>query len=843
MALSPQDPSLTSSAPNSLIELEIPGRVGPLPEPPAAPGETLWGINHGAALDNFPQRGLQLYIPAWSNMLMGDSVSVLLEDTAVTTAVIDDPAEVNQRVTAFVDAVRLTEGKHTLQYRVARIGQVPESSADTEVLVKLARPGGQDQNGETPGHSALTFTLPQDIIDNGVDKDIAELGVPVTIKPYPNMVEGDDIKLSWGGEFVHHKVTADDVGQSIEITVEEAVILAGGDSGPNGLAVTFEVYDVVDNRSEDWAAETRIVVDTGNSRLDAPFINEAIDNVLDLDTLGNNAVTVQVAVGSRLQFMAQFSALLGKKLTAQLEASLGKGALKGLAPLKADFAVGDQIFVTLTGNTADGDALRYEAEPVTIDRLGHVFDISMPNAQIRQLAKTQAVFAYTLKDSSGASKAVSKGAFINVIGETVRMAAPVALDAQQGAIDPALPSTVVQIPWDDSMAAGDQLTLKWLGTRSNFSIYDPELTAHNISQGEATRKDPINFTVPGMHLKPIEGGTLELYFILAKDVGGTIVNRESARATTLNIGEPRAELTKPLVDGVVEGVIDPDHGATTLTVPVYMEMAIRDDVHYLWHGSVGGNVEDSLTINSLTLNRPVVFEIASKNISANDGGTVEASYWVMRASGIRSDSDVLAFSVGQPVVLDPPVISSVRDSKGQEIANNGSTFDTSVTLSGTAAVSQGVEVFDGDDSKGNATANPSGQWSLGIGGLTVSSHAIKAKALYGDQAESAAWTVNVMVNSAYPVIISIKDSMGNEIPDHGNTSDRALTFAGTSYPNSEVKIYDAATDSGGGELIGTALTNADGQWESKLAVPERTSHQVWILGNGAPSRVRYFTLR
>ncbi|MEX6663590.1 hypothetical protein [Pseudomonas sp. W2-17] len=835
MASSPQDPSLASAAPNALIELQIPGAVGPLPEPPAEPGETLWGINHGAALDNFPQRGLQLYIPAWSNMLMGDSVSVWLEGTAVTTAVIDDPAKVNQRVTAFVDAVRLTEGKHTLQYRVTRPGQNAEPSADTDVLVKLDRPGGQDQNGDIPGHSALRLTLPQDIINNGVDADAASNGVPITIDPYPNMGEGDDIKLSWGGEFVHHKVTAGDVGQQIVISVDEDVILAGGDSGPNGLAVTFEVYDVVDNRSEDWAAETRIVVDTGNSRLDAPFIDEAIDNVLDLNTLGNNAVTVQVAVGSRLQFMAQFSALLGRKLTAQLEASLGKGALKGLAPLKADFAVGDQIFVTLTGNTADGDALRYEAEPVTIDRLGHVFDISMPNAQIRQLAKTQAVFAYTLKDSSGASKAVSKGAFINVIGETVRMAAPVALDAQQGAIDPALPQTTVQIPWDDSMAAGDQLTLKWIGTRSDFSIYDPQLTAHNISQGEATRKDPINFTVSGTHLKAIEGGTLELYFILAKDVGGTIVNRESARATTLNIGEPRAELQAPLVDGVVEGVMDPDLAGTTLTAPVYPGMAIGDDVHYLWHGSVGGNVEDSLTINSLTLNRPVVFEIASKNISANDGGTVEASYWVMRASGIRSDSDVLAFSVGQPVVLDPPVISSVRDSKGQEIANNGSTFDTSVTLSGTASPGKNVQLFDGSVSQGSASVDASGKWTLTVSNLSLTTHAMKAKALDGSDAESAVWTFTVNA-TVIPTISSITDVYGSEIPEGGITNHPKVTITGFgTHAGEKLTVLNKSI------VIADVGTDANSRWAVIYYLsPTETENGIYCRNETQESEIRHF---
>ncbi|WP_268800092.1 RCC1 domain-containing protein [Pseudomonas huanghezhanensis] len=659
MTSSPQDSSHRSIGPNSLLDLEIPGAVGPLPEPPAEPGKTLWGINHGAALDNFPQNGLQLYIPAWSAMGQGDSVVVLLDNKVVTTEFIE-AAEVGLRVTAFIESERLTSGNHTLQYRVTRLSQSAEISAGTDVLVKLDRPGGQDQNGEAPGHSALKLTLPQQIINDGVDDTDAEAGVPVTIEPYPYMAAGDDIKLSWGGEFVHHKVTAGEVDQSVEITVDKAVILAGGDSGANGLAVTFEVYDMVDNRSEDWAAEIRIVVDTGNSRLGSPFVKEALSNVLDLDTLAGGPVTVQIVAATTRAMLEQLSQSLTPEQAARLQASMGKETFSRLGALRADFVMGDKILVKLTGTTAEGDPVSYEAAEITIDRLPHVFEAEIPNAVVRQLAQTQAVFSYRLIHLDS-TESKSRGAFISVVGEAVRMAAPVALDAAQGAIDPALPSTVVQIPWDDSMAAGDQLILKWVGTRPDLTIYDPELNPHNITSREATAKAPINFTVPGTHLKAIEGGTLGLYFILAKDVDGTIVNRESARATLLKVGEARAELPAPVVAGVVNEAIDPAYGATTLTVRIYPDMAIGDDVHYLWRGSVNGDVEDSLKITSFTLNKPVVFDLYPDDISANDGGTVEASYWVIRASGRRSDSEVMGFTVGagqQPLLVAPSVPGS-----------------------------------------------------------------------------------------------------------------------------------------------------------------------------------------
>jgi hypothetical protein len=90
-----------------------------------------------------------------------------------------------------------------------------------------------------------------------------------------------------------------------------------------------------------------------------------------------------------------------------------------------------------------------------------------------------------------------------------------------------------------------------------------------------------------------------------------------------------------------------------------------------------------------------------------------------------------------------PTITSVTDSKGQ-VANGGTTFDTSVTLLGKASASQQVQLFDNGASKGNASVSSNGDWTLGLTGLTVASHSIIAKALYGSNPESAARTFDVL---------------------------------------------------------------------------------------------------
>jgi hypothetical protein len=110
-------------------------------------------------------------------------------------------------------------------------------------------------------------------------------------------------------------------------------------------------------------------------------------------------------------------------------------------------------------------------------------------------------------------------------------------------------------------------------------------------------------------------------------------------------------------------------------------------------------------------------------------------------------SDPWAFTV---MVEVQPTITSVRDSKG-EVANGGTTYDTTVTLTGKAAASQQVEIFDGVTSKGTATVQTSGDWTLPLTGLSLTSHSITAKGLYGSQPVSAVRSFTVQ--QAIPPIV------------------------------------------------------------------------------------------
>ncbi|MGG5289796.1 hypothetical protein [Pseudomonas shirazensis] len=621
-----------------LDELSIPGATGPVPT-----GE--WGINVAAARDNFPEKGLQVYVPAWSTMGRGDTVRILLGDDEVDRKTITEGLE-GQRQILFVPFVNLRNGSATLTYKVKRLGQVEESAAVTDIFVKLDRPGGQDQNGEQPGHSELTFSLPEDVTRDGVDKERAAKGVEVIIKPYPSMAEHDRIRVTWGGQFVYHTVTAGEVGTDIPILVDESVILAAGDSSEGKLAVAFEVTDLVDNRSEDWSAEERVVVDTGSARLDAAIVKEARSNVLDLDALNDANVTLQVWAGGE------------------------------------PFAVGDTVVAHLLGETEDGRAVDLTYRPELIEGVPQVVEISVPNADVRQLAKTQARFSYELVKSEAARAAISvddpqrysrelaegvyksKGQFVNIVGEAVRLAAPVAIDAEQGTLDPDRSTTTVEVPWDNAMQESDVITLVWEGKRPDFTDYYPDIDPHHITRGEAEFKQAFQFTVDGLHLRAIEGGTLVLLYVLERDHQSP---QRSNRSGILSVGEPRAELKAPSVSHAENGVLDPAKvpvAGTKLVVESYARIAVDDELFFSWEGKdAESSLEDSIRITHSNVDRPSFdLTISRVLVNANDGHEVVASYWVDRAGGGQSRSDLLKLQVGAPVgELPAPSVPHIED--------------------------------------------------------------------------------------------------------------------------------------------------------------------------------------
>ncbi|SEN68736.1 hypothetical protein SAMN04487857_1421, partial [Pseudomonas sp. ok272] len=606
------------------------------------------------AVDLDPDRGLKIFIPPWADMNRGDAIELMLNGSVVDQARIEE-SDVGHRITLYIGPRRLVTGSYSLHYVVTRLNQTPEPSAPrVNIYVKLERPAGKDENGSIPGHSELHMYIDPLIINDGVGKEIADKGldIPIIAKPgstllYPNIAVGDQCKLSWGGLFVYSPLVTqahidDPTNNPLIVHVDTDTIYKAGDTP--ALTVVFEVRDLVNNVSEDWSAGIQIAVDTGNTRLPAPVVKGSINNVLDLDTQGDAPVILQIFA------------------------------------TEPDFKVGDVLIGLCRGTTLDDEPISLEVRGEPLESVNNVYELKLSSADVRLLVMTQAVFSYRV-ERSGSPDLLSKGRFVSLIGETRRLLAPIARDAQQGALDPELGSTIVDIPFDDeTMTEGMAIVLRWVGIRADFSTYDPELDWYILSRGDIEAKLAIPIPVDGAHLRAINGGTLDLFYLLMSEVvGGGTRQRESLHHALLQVGEPRLELAPPIVLGEADGALEPNDlpgGVSRLTAPrANTPTKIGDKVTYTWLGPVTGQAKDTLSITSLNADKDIPFTLnqtfVATHIEPNRGGTVKAWYEILRVATDTtpervSYSNVLEFIVGAVAELLPP---SVKENNGDSTLN------------------------------------------------------------------------------------------------------------------------------------------------------------------------------
>ncbi len=134
-----------------------------------------------------------------------------------------------------------------------------------------------------------------------------------------------------------------------------------------------------------------------------------------------------------------------------------------------------------------------------------------------------------------------------------------------------------------------------------------------------------------------------------------------------------------------------------------------------------------------------------------------------------------------PITPVRPVIGSVKDPLGRDIADGGTTVHTGVTVQGTAMAGEEVELFDRQTSLGTIRAE-SGNWELRVAGLTNGSYVLTARALYGNGEVSNPWTFNVTLQD---VQLSIR-----EAPDNASLDPLAATGSLTAVLNYDMQPDD-----------------------------------------------------
>lgn len=177
-----------------------------------------------------------------------------------------------------------------------------------------------------------------------------------------------------------------------------------------------------------------------------------------------------------------------------------------------------------------------------------------------------------------------------------------------------------------------------------------------------------------------------------------------------------------------------------------------------------------------------------------------------------------------------PVITGLTDSRGESIPEYSATFDSTVTLTGTADPDREVEIL------GNRLPTPvdsAGVWRHTLTGLNTGRHVIAVRALYGENPISYSWVLYAVAVRT-PVITSITDSLDRVIPSHGSTFDQTVKLIGTASANVNLTIFLESIP------CDFVKADAEGAWCYTLVLPAQPPYGYRFMvqtldGSGAQS--------
>ncbi|VVN73714.1 hypothetical protein PS718_00590 [Pseudomonas fluorescens] len=577
---------------------------------------------------------LQIILDPWPQMSIGDEVNVYWGDlsTPVRSITIEYESQVGERVVVTVPRGFVIDGDAKMFYSVTRLGQPPENYQPVlTLLVKTQRPGGFDDSPEE-GHSGLKYSFIPDV-SNGVDPAMAERGVQIRIEPYENMAAFDRISCVWGSQRIsYYPVTQqqvdDPVNHPILLTATKQVIENHGD-GPN-VVVTFQVIDRVGNFPDErapWAKITRVLVDLKGNRLNAPLV-----------------LVRDIPVS-----------------TIDLKELLDTNALTRVYTLEGDYAKGDEIEMTWTGTTAQGQTIIVGPLKQTVEFVPFQCDFVIPNASIKAIVKGWGEAKFVLK-RAGAADRPSKSNSVNVEGEISQLPAAKVDEAPGGTLNPEELWATVRIPWYPGRQRSDQMTLIW-EARDAAGIpvyYDDPRPVGNVPDDQ-----PVLRSVGNAVIRRFNGLRVSVIYRVANDDGMVLDVRESL-PFFMQVGVAMPQFPAPRVEEAgQDGTLDPAHVPSTgaTWVMLYTQTLAGDRVTWSWQGSApGGSTSDFIDLTSHTAGKPVKSTIAKPYVTANLNGTAVTSFSIQRDGQLLGTSAELKLRIGTAQTeLPPPEVVEAPD--------------------------------------------------------------------------------------------------------------------------------------------------------------------------------------
>jgi hypothetical protein len=397
----------------------------------------------------------------------------------------------------------------------------------------------------------------------------------------------------------------------------------------------------------------------------------------------------------------------------------------------AALKTGDEVMIYWVGTPGAGSSTSDQLVGVANQNLNWPISSALVTANRDTTVRVR----YTVTRQAGGSEQSEIRDLLIKTAAAATYPAPTVREAPTGVLDPmdVLGGAILNVAYDN-MALEDVIAPFWNGQ-----------TLVEWQLGNASKS--VDFLYPPSAIAASLGQTFDVSYAVRP--GPEQLNSEVLRLTVSPLPDSELAKSRPVVTEAVDGVLDLNTftGNAHVFVPIWPLAAVGQTV---WLTVIGPNGVPTLKL--LEAYQMTAMDVANgigREIPRADLEQIVSMLAVTCKVGFdggASEQNAHAFPIAIYTINDSagPSITSVTDSKGQ-VANGATTFDTSITLAGKASPSQQVQILDGTTSKGNATVNANGDWTLVLTGLSVASHSITAKGLYGSNPVSGARTFTVQV--------------------------------------------------------------------------------------------------
>lgn len=799
----------------ALFPVHVPGWVSPIKPPARAHG----GIPRSLYDDK--DSGLQVVIDPWSelqrrNQLMEafDSVALYVNDAPASVAgAIVQPGDEQKRISLNVPHGHLVHGVNRLYYKVTRLSGNVETSRDLLVLYHLRAPANLD------------LVIPPDVLTNGVSAARAAQGVVFGFT-YNTAQAYDLVRLRIGNESFTKEVT--DPPTPLTITLFTADFLKVGDGK---IAVDFLVTDQLGNVANsgtktldvhvaclDLPPPTVIGQNGNNFSPTQPEILAVIPtgplSPADQYTLTWTGATSTAAgsytsppraVSAGLEIAVPRSVLaysLGKTVNVTYTiirdgvSTTSPALLLNILVLPAAALITPKIIEADANNVLDVNALGTNAATIhgllwTLIEVGQQVWLTLEGKKADGSAHNLAVwnggghYVNATWVNQGFWPRTIANSYLKQLGNgsTLTLKFKAAFDQSNVEANAVVfPDRVYSIRSIALIAP----TITSVKDLSGWEIADNGYTVHNSVT--------VSGTAPAGQEVEVFVGTVSKDKVKAGADGSW-----NLRLTGLALDVLHS------IKAIGQYGSHPSSNVRRLT-SVFGQRPAITAAHDSKNAAIanGGTTSDTSIKLSGTANTFLEVEIFDGTTSKGKVKADASGKWTFTVTGLAASrheftakalygsstvSAVWTIIVGQEVT---PAITSIKGTiNHSEIPNGSTTPETFVTLTGTASTNGQVEIFDGSASKGTATVNASGNWTLTVGKLTAVAHSFTAKALNGSGKISPARTLTVQA-----VLSENFDSQPKRLITNGQSID---------IPSMKISLL-----SGGGQTGIAPLSDASG---------------------------------